>query len=246
MPVIASAAALAGAAALVYVERRAADPLLPPHLLRRRVFLGGNLVWLLAAMTSWSAVFFLAVTLQTTLGQRPLVAGLTLTPIYVVMMAGSPLAGRLADRIGPRWPILGGLGGYAAGLLMLSRLGPDSAVVPDVLAGILVMAVGMAAFSAPLAAVTMGALDQADQGAASGVNNAAGQLAGLLAIVILPAAAGLAGVGFGTVEFAAGYARALRRGCDGRWVHPGRRLAGDAGADQAAAARVDSRPSKAR
>jgi hypothetical protein len=44
---------------------------------------------------------------------------------------------------------------------------------------------------------------------ASGMNNAMGQLAGLLGIVILPAIAGLAGVGFDDPAFVAGYGRAL-------------------------------------
>ncbi len=75
--------------------------------------------------------------------------------------------------------------------------------------GILVMAVGMATFTAPLAAATMGALDEADQGVASAFNNTMGQLAGLLAIVLLPAAAGLSGVTFSDPAFALGYGRAL-------------------------------------
>jgi hypothetical protein len=58
---------------------------------------GGNVVWLLACLTSWGAVFFLAVMLQTVLGLRPLLAGLVLVPIYLVMMVGSPLAGRTAS-----------------------------------------------------------------------------------------------------------------------------------------------------
>ena len=41
------------------------------------------------------------------------------------------------------------------------------------------------------------------------MNNAMGQLAGLLSVVILPAIAGLAGVGFGDPAFAVGYGRAL-------------------------------------
>ena len=43
-----------------------------------------------------------------------------------------------------------------------------------------------------LAAAAMSALDDEDQGIAAGVNNAMGQLAGLLAIIVLPALAGLA------------------------------------------------------
>jgi EmrB/QacA subfamily drug resistance transporter len=209
LPLVAFSAALIGTTGFVLIERRVADPMLPLRFFQRRLFVGGNLVWLLGSMTCSGAVFFVAVMLQATLGQPPLVAGLVLTPIYLVMMVGSPLAGRVADRIGPRWPIFIGLGIYAAGLLVLSRIGPTSSAVPDVVAAILVFATGMALFTAPLASVTLSALDEGEQGVASGMNNAMGQLAGLLAIAILPAIADLAGVGFGDPAFAVGYGRAL-------------------------------------
>jgi EmrB/QacA subfamily drug resistance transporter len=213
VPLAAVAVALAGATALMVVEKRAPDPLLPLRLFRRRVFVGSNLGWLLACLTSWGGVFFLAVLLQNTLGWRPLMAGLILTPIYLVMMVGSPLAAKLADRTGPRPPILAGLGIYAVGLFLLGRLGPTAELVPEVGSALLLFAVGMAIFTAPLAAVVMGSVDESDQGVASGMNNAMGQLAGLLAIAMLPSVAGLAGVGFDSPQFAAGYARALGVSC---------------------------------
>jgi EmrB/QacA subfamily drug resistance transporter len=209
LPVLAFTAALIGSTCFVLIERRVADPMLPLHFFQRRRFLAGNLVWLLGSMTCTGAVFFVAVLLQATLRQSPLVAGLLLTPIYLVMMVGSPLAGRIADRLGPRWPIFVGLGIYAAGLLQLSRIGPSSTVVPDVVVGILVFATGMALFTAPLATVTLSALDEGEQGVASGMNNAMGQLASLLAVAILPAIAGLASISFGDPAFAVGYGRAL-------------------------------------
>jgi hypothetical protein len=79
-----------------------------------------------------------------------------------------------------------------------------------VLVPLAVFAVGMAAFSAPLAAAAMSALDDEDQGIASGVNNAMGQFAGLLAIIVLPALAGLTGASrFAGPAFSAAYPRAL-------------------------------------
>jgi hypothetical protein len=56
----------------------------------------------------------------------------------------------------------------------------------------------------------MSALDDREQGMAAGVNNAMGQLAGLLAIIVLPALAGLAGASqFTGPAFSAAYPRAL-------------------------------------
>ena len=210
LPLLAFATAAASGTAFVLIERHVDDPMVPLRFFRRRAFLGGNLVWLLGALTSWGAVFFLAISLQTTLGLRPFAAGLVLVPIYLVMMAGSPVAGRLAGRLGPRPPILVGLAVYVMGLWLLGQIGPTSPVVPDVLVAVGVMAVGMASFTAPLATVTMESLDDADQGVASGVNNAMGQLAGLLAVVVLPGLAGLAGVGVDDPAFPAGYGTALR------------------------------------
>jgi EmrB/QacA subfamily drug resistance transporter len=207
--VIAVTVALCTVGILVRVERTAADPLFPVHLFHRRVFVGGNVVWLLACLTSWGAVFFLAVMLQTVLGLRPLLAGLVLVPIYLVMMVGSPLAGRAAELVGARPLILSGLALYTIGLWLLSQLDGGSGW-PQVAVALVVLSVGMATFTAPLAAVTMGALEDADQGVAAGMNQAMGQLAGLLGIVILPTAAGLAGADLVGPQFVAGYGRALQ------------------------------------
>jgi MFS family permease len=209
VPLAGLAIAVAAAVAFLRHQRTAIDPLLPMHLLRLKVFVGSNVIWLIGALTMWGAVFFVAVMLQTTLGQTPIAAGLILTPIYIVMMIGSPLAGKLADRIGTRLPALAGLSVYTCGLFLLSRINADSSVLPDVVLAIVVMSLGLSLFSAPVASASIGALDEVDQGVASAFNNLMGQLAGLLAIILLPAAAGLAGVEFGDPEFASGYGRAL-------------------------------------
>jgi Na+/melibiose symporter-like transporter len=150
-PAVVAVAAAAGVVAVVWfirIEQHALDPLVPLAVFRRRQFVGANVVWLLAAMTSWGAVFFLAVHLQVTLGLRPIVAGLLLTPIYLVMMAGSPLAAALARRFGRRQLVLTGLAVYAMGLWLLSTVDAASTVPWGVLAPLAVFAVGMAAFTA--------------------------------------------------------------------------------------------------
>jgi MFS family permease len=213
LPALVAATAAAGMMAgtwFIRIERHARDPLLPLEFLRRRQFVGANAVWLVAAMTSWGGVFFLAVQLQVTLGLRPIAAGLLLTPIYLVMMAGSPLAATLAHRFGQGPLVMAGLSVYAGGLWLLSTVDAGTTVPWGILAPLAVFATGMAMFTAPLAAAAMSALDDQDQGVASGVNNAVGQLAGLLAIIMLPAMAGLAGASrFAGPEFSDAYPRAL-------------------------------------
>ncbi len=206
-------AAVGGAALAWFVrlERRAPDPLLPLALFRQRRFVGANAVWLVGCMTSWGAMFFLSVTLQLSLGLRPLAAGLLLTPVYVVMMVGSPLAGWAAARLGSLVVIVAGLTGYVVGLWLLSGVSRASPLPWGVLAPLALFAVGMATFTAPLAAAGMRALPETDQGIASGVNNAAGQLAGLLAIIVLPTLAGLEGThSFDGATLAETYPRALQ------------------------------------
>jgi predicted MFS family arabinose efflux permease len=210
VPMAAVAVAVLAIGLFVAIERRVQEPMLPLRLFRRRVFVGGNLVTLLSYMVSSGAFFFVAISLQTTLGYRPLVAGLALLPLYLVMTFGAPLSGKLADRIGPRTPTLVGLAVYTVGVWMLSGIGSGSRLLSDVLPGLIVVACGTALFGPPLTTATLGALDDTDQGIASGANNAVGQLAGLLAIAVLPAAAGLTDAAVGGPAFAAGHTQALR------------------------------------
>jgi hypothetical protein len=103
-----------------------------------------------------------------------------------------------------------GLAVYTVGVWMLSGIGSGSGLLSDVLPGLIVVACGTALFGPPLTTATLGALDDADQGVASGANNAVGQLAGLLAIAVLPTAAGLSDAPVGGPVFAAGHTQALR------------------------------------
>ena len=208
--ILATATALVGFVAFVALEKRIKHPMVPLKLFKSRVFSGGNLVTLIAYMVSAGAFFFVIVQLQSGLGWAPSVAGLAFMPLYVVMLVGSPLSGRIADKIGARLPVVAGLGLLAAGVLWLSGIGPESDYLTEVLPGMLTFAVGLSVLGAPLATATLGAVGGEMQGIASGVNNTVGQLGGLLMIAVLPAAAGLSGATFEGAAFADGYLTAMR------------------------------------
>jgi hypothetical protein len=79
----------------------------------------------------------------------------------------------------------------AAGLLLLGRIGAHAAYLSDVLPGALVLGLGMSLTVAPLTATALGSLGRRHAGVASGVNNAVARAGGLLAVAVLPLAAGI-------------------------------------------------------
>ena len=66
--------------------------------------------------------FFLALYMQNILGYSPLEAGVRFLPTTLVIMVVAPISGRLADRIGPRWPITVGLSLVTASLFQFTRI----------------------------------------------------------------------------------------------------------------------------
>nr|MBA2564600.1 MFS transporter [Gemmatimonadota bacterium] len=93
---------------------------------------------------------------------------------------------------------------------LLSGVREGSGYRDAVLPGLVVFGVGLATLVAPLTSAVLGAVDDEQAGLASAINNTAARLAGLLAIAILPLAAGIGGLDeLRGAAFAAGYERAL-------------------------------------
>jgi hypothetical protein len=79
----------------------------------------------------------------------------------------------------------------AAGLALLARLGPGSSYLGGVLPPVLIFALGLSATVAPLTATVLAAAPGRQVGVASAINNDVARTAGLLAVAVLPALAGI-------------------------------------------------------
>src|SRR5262249_47095631 len=97
------------AAGFVAWERRARHPEGARRVCRCRAFSAGNTAVFLNFASLFALVFFNAQLLQIVLGQSPLETGLRLLPWTGSFMVIAPMAGALADRIGERPLIAGGL-----------------------------------------------------------------------------------------------------------------------------------------
>jgi EmrB/QacA subfamily drug resistance transporter len=202
--------------------RQSADPLLPLAVFRSRQFTGANLMTLLVYGALNGLMFLLMPQLQDNLGYGALRAGAAFLPVNAIMLALSPVAGRMAARIGARIPMAVGALIAAGAMLLFARVQPGASYLGVVLPAALAFGVGLACMVAPLTAAVLAAVDERQAGVASGINNAAARLAGLLAAAALPLAAGLGGMTrLEGPEFAAGYARAM-------WICAGLCAAGSA------------------
>ena len=196
--------------AFALVERRSRSPLVPGDLFADRRFTAANLVTLLVYGALGVLFVLLVLQLQVTAGFSPLAAGTALLPVTLIMLLLSARMGALAQRIGPRLPMTVGLLTAATGMLLLLRVGVGASYLADVLPAVVVFGLGLSATVAPLTATVLDAAADRHAGVASGVNNAIARAAGLLAVAVIPAAAGISGVDYtDPVTFSAGYHRAV-------------------------------------
>lgn len=183
-------------AGFVAREHRAADPVVPLEMFASRQFTAANAVTFLQYAALGGALFLLPIQLQQVSGFSPLAAGTALLPVTVMMLLFSARAGALATRIGPRLPMTVGPVVAGAGLLLVTRAGPDAFYLTDVLPGALVLGLGLATCVAPLTSTTLAAVPAHHAGAASAVNNDVARTGGLVAVAVLPALAGLGGAAY--------------------------------------------------
>jgi predicted MFS family arabinose efflux permease len=206
--------------AFLLFERRTRHPLLPLAVFRSRQFTGANLTTLLAYAALGGLFFLLMPQLQSNLGYSALAAGASLLPINVLSLLISPISGRVAGRIGPRWPMTAGTLVMALGMVLFTRVGPGAMYLATVFPAAAVFGLGLATMVAPLTAAVLAAVPEGEAGVASAVNNAAARLAGLLGAAALPLAAGLGGMtSLEGSTYTAGFTRAM-------WICAGLCLAG--------------------
>lgn len=187
---------LAAMAAFVVTERRSHHPLVPGDLFADPRFTAINVVTLMVYAALGVLMLLLVLQLQVVTGYSPLAAGTSLLPVTLLMLALSARTGALADRIGPRLPLTGGPLLAAAGMLLLLRVGDGASYATDVLPAALTIGLGLSLTVAPLTATVFETAPDRHAGVASGVNNAVARAAGLLAVAVVPAVAGISGADY--------------------------------------------------
>jgi EmrB/QacA subfamily drug resistance transporter len=207
-PVIVGAlvAGVALLGAFVLWERRAENPVLPLSVFNNRRFSATNAVTFIVYGALGATFFLLPIQLQQVSGYSPLASGAALLPVTVIMLLLSAQSGALASRIGPRLQMSVGPLLVAAGMVLLGRIGPGGNYLTEVLPAVLVFGLGLATTVAPLTATALSSVPAERSGVASAVNNDVARAGGLIAIAILPTAAGIGELTYlDPIAFGAGF-----------------------------------------
>ena len=177
----------------VLVEAREAQPMLPLSVFRSRQFSAANAVTFVVYAALSGAIFLVPVVLQQVRGYSPLESGTALLPVTLIMLALSARSGALAAKIGPRLQMSVGPLVIAAGLVLFVRLVGSGNYFVSVLPAAIVFGFGLAINVAPLTSTALAAAPAEHAGIASAVNNDVARAAGLIAVAVLPVAAGITG-----------------------------------------------------
>jgi MFS family permease len=153
---------------------------------RSRSFVGANGVAFIVSFAMLAMFFFMALYMQNFLRYSPLEAGIRFLPSTVVIIFTAPIAGRLADRIGPRPLIVTGLSFVAFALFLQSRLTVDSGYA-QLLPAFMIMGLGMGLTMSPMSTAGMNAVTPDKAGAASGILSMSRMVGGTFGVAAIGA-----------------------------------------------------------
>ncbi|WP_210586717.1 MFS transporter [Streptomyces sp. GESEQ-35] len=180
------AVSVVGFALFAFWETRVKEPLIPLALFRSVPLSAGVVLMVLMAIAFMGGLFFVTFYLQNVHGMSPIDAGLHLLPLTGMMIVGSPLAGAMITKLGPRIPLAGGMVSVAIAMFGMSTLETDT--------GSGIMSLWFALLGFGLAPVMVGATEvivgnapMELSGVAGGLQQAAMQIGGSLGTAVLGA-----------------------------------------------------------
>lgn len=179
--------ALGSGALFLWIESRAAEPILPPALLRQNVFVVTSAIGFITGATIFGAVTFLPIYLQVALGHTPTVSGLMLVPMTAGILTASTLSGRRMTHTG-RYRILPMIGTalMAIGALLVTRIGTDTGAVQFGLS-IAVMGLGLGCIFPVVTTAVQNAVPREMLGTATAASVMFRQIGGSLAVAVFGA-----------------------------------------------------------
>jgi predicted MFS family arabinose efflux permease len=165
-------------------EHRAASPMLPLDIFKSRSVSAGTALAVIGFIGLFGVLFFVTLYLQNVHGYSPVQTGVKMLPLTATFIVSPILGSVLTEKLGPRWPLMGGMVILAVAFFGLTGLEVNTAYSGQwpwfVLIG---LALGLVVTSTTQAVV--GNVPVEHGGVAGGLQSTAQQLGGVLGTSIL-------------------------------------------------------------
>jgi EmrB/QacA subfamily drug resistance transporter len=175
--------AAVGMVTFVLIETHRRVPMVDFSFFKSRTFAGANLVAVVISFAMLAQFFFMALYMQNILGYSALQAGVRFLPSTLMIIVIAPIAGRLADKIGPKPLIIAGLSLLALSLFLQSQITVDSGY-STLLPAFILLGVGIALTMSPMSTAAMNSVAVTKAGVASGILSMGRMVGGSLGVAV--------------------------------------------------------------
>lgn len=167
------------------IESSVKHPLVKLSIFKRRNVSGGSIMQVLMPAALFGMFFYLSIYLQQILRYSPTKTGLADVPFTLVLIVVAGILSNRLAKINPKIVLTIAPLVVAAGLTFFARIPVHASYISDILPGIALMAMGMAAVFVTVTMVTTSGVSHKDSGLVSGLLNAGQQIGGAVGLAVL-------------------------------------------------------------
>ena len=176
--------------AFALLERRAANPLVPPVTWRIRSLVSASTVMTVNTGVVVGMAFLTSLYVQQVTGASAIVAGLEFLPFAAAITFGAVVASKVIGHVGARTLIAGGLVVIIGGLLLLADAGGGTSYAADILPAFVVMGLGCGPMFVAISIAAMSGVRPEQSGLASGVMMTGHEVGAALGVAAMTALVG--------------------------------------------------------
>ena len=170
----------------LFVQARIENPIMPLRILRLHGLISASLIRGFLVVGMYSTFFLVTLYLEQVRGFSALETGAAFLPwTLTVAVLSRGVTARLVERFGAIPVLTMGMSVAAAGLLLFTTIGPDTAFFPTIFLGSFAIGFGIGNAFMPLLTLAMADVPAADAGLGSGITNVSQQMSGALGLAVL-------------------------------------------------------------
>lgn len=171
-------------ALFLWIETKAAEPIIPLHLFKIREIAFGNITGFFMSAGMFGAVAYIPLFAQGVIGVSPSISGYILIPLMLSVVITSTVGGRLMNKVSYRAILVPSMALMAIGFFLLSHMTTETTLFQIVLF-MIITGLGMGAINPTLGTAAQSAVDMMSRGAATSSSQFFRSIGGTIGVSVL-------------------------------------------------------------